>query len=89
MMLSCALLTLAWRPFLDPIDLHGSWYLLLIPLSFFIAMVYRAVRVPDFQGYWRKVLVLTFQIIVSMILLGLASYLIIQVVVPLLMPMPE
>ena len=81
--------TLAWRPFLDPISVHGTWYLLLIPLAFGIAMVYRAVRLADLGGYWWKVLALTVQIVVSMILLGLASYLFIQVAVPFLMPMPE
>lgn len=84
-----ALSTLAWRPFLDPIEMHGTWYLLLVPLSFGIAMTYRAVRLADFEGYWRKVLVLTVQIVVSMILLGLASYLFVQVAVPMLMPKPE
>ena len=84
-----AIATLAWRPFLDPISMHGTWYLLLIPLAFGIAMVYRAVRLADLGGYGWKVLALTVQIVVSMILLGLASYLFIQVAVPFLMPMPE
>lgn len=83
------LTTLAWRPFIDPIDLHGSWYVLLIPLSFGIALTYRAVRVTDFEKFWLKVVALTVQIVVSMMLLGLASYVFIQWLVPLLMPMPE
>lgn len=78
-----------WRPFLDPLDLHGAWFLLLIPLALGIAIVYRAVRLPDLDKYWAKVLVLTIQIVLSMVLLGVASYLFIQVAVPMLMPMPE
>ncbi len=80
---------LAWRPFLDPIDAHGWWFLLVVPMSFGIAVVYRAVRMPTLDGYWKRVLVLTAQIVVSMILLGIASYLFVQVVVPALAPMPD
>lgn len=80
---------LAWRPFLDPIDLHDWWYVLIVPLSLGIAITYRAVRVATLEGYWWKVTVLTVQIVVAMILLGLASYLFIQVAVPMLLPMPE
>lgn len=80
---------LAWRPFLDPIDLHGEWFLLLAPLAFGIAVTYRAVRVNTFERYWSKTLVLTVQIIAAMVLLGMASYVLIQVVVPFLMPMPD
>ena len=81
--------SLAWRPFLDPIDAHGWWFLLVVPMSFGIAVVYRAVRVHTLQGYWRRVLTLTAQIVISMILLGIASYLFVQVVVPALAPMPD
>lgn len=78
-----------WRPFLDPLNLHSRWFLLLLPLAFGIAVTYRAVRVATFEKFWRKALILTFQIVVSMVLLGVASYLIIQVAVPMLLPMPE
>ncbi len=82
-------LAASWRPFLDPLDLHGAWFLLLVPLSFGIAVVYRAVRVTDFQKFWARVVVLTIQIVLSMVLLGVASYLFIQVAAPMLLPMPE
>lgn len=82
-------LTLAWRPFLDPIDMHSQWYWLLLPLSLGIAVTYRAVRVNSFKLFWPKALALTVQIVVSMILLGAASYLFIQYAVPMLLPMPE
>ena len=36
---------LAWRPFLDPLDLHGYWWAFLFPLSLGIAFTYKAVRV--------------------------------------------
>lgn len=81
--------TLAWRPFLDPLNLHKQWFFLLVPLSFGIAVTYRAVRVNTFEKYWIKTCILTFQIVLSMILLGAASYLFIQFAVPYLLPMPD
>jgi len=81
-------LTLAWRPFLDPIDAHGWWYLLLIPLSLGISLAHRAVRLNDMSKYPRAVASLTAQIVVAIAALGVACYLIIQVLVPLLTPMP-
>ena len=81
--------TLAWRPFLDPLQIHSLWFMLLVPLAFGIAIAYRAVRVATFDHFWFKVSVLTVQIVVSMILLGIASYLFIQILVPMLLPMPS
>lgn len=40
-------MTLLFRPFLDPIELHGLWWVLLIPLALGISVVYKAVRLPD------------------------------------------
>ncbi len=87
--LELPLASTGWRPFLDPIDLHRQWFLLLIPLAFGISLTYRAVRVATFEKYWLKVLILTFQVVLAMILLGVGSYLFIQVAVPMLLPMPE
>ncbi|MBK7406533.1 MAG: hypothetical protein IPJ41_18540 [Phycisphaerales bacterium] len=81
-------LVVAWRPFLDPLNLHAWWWMLLVPLSFGIAVTYRATRVATFEGFWLKAVILTVQIVLSMFLLGIASYLFIQVAVPYLMPMP-
>ena len=77
------LLTLAeigpWRPFLDPINAHSFWYLLLIPISFFISVAYKAVRVRSLKGYWTAVGVMTVQIVLGMIALAVAFYLLVQV----------
>lgn len=80
--------TLAWRPFLDPINLHDQWFLLLIPIALGVSMAYKAVRVHDLRTYPRQVIVMTVQIILAMALLGLGSYLFIQHLVPLIAPMP-
>lgn len=68
-----------WRPFLDPINAHSFWYLLLIPISFFIAVAYKAVRVRTLKGFWTVVAVMTIQIILGMIALAVAFYLWVQV----------
>ncbi len=81
-----AMLTLAYRPFLDPIELHRLWFLLLIPLTVGIAMGYKAVRVPDMKDYPRQVLVMSVQIVLGMMALGLGAYLLVNVVLPLVAP---
>lgn len=80
-------LALAYRPFVDPIDLQRGWYLLLIPLSLGIAVAYKAVRVSDMRTYPREVIVMTIQIIFAMLALGAASFMLVQHVLPMVLPM--
>ncbi len=82
-------LVLAWRPFLDPIQIHDWWYLLLIPLALGISLTYRAVRQTSMDGYFRSVLSLAGQIVVGISALGVACYFVIIVLVPMLTPMPQ
>lgn len=90
--LACQLLTVAqtgvsqgvpvrppYRPFLDPLDVHNWWWVMLLPMAFGIAVVYKAVRLKDLRGYWLAVLSLTFQIVAGMVLLGAATYLLVEV----------
>ena len=47
-------------PFVDPINVfHVWWYLLLIPLSFGISVVYRALKMRDLDRFWRAVAMMT------------------------------
>jgi len=73
--------SLAYRPFLDPLNVHDSWWFFLIPLSFGIAVVYKAARMKSLDHYWRAVFTMTAQIVIAMILLALASYLFVAVYV--------
>jgi hypothetical protein len=66
-----------FRPFLDPIELHQWWFLLLVPMAFLVAMSYKAVRLQTLEAYWRHVLLISAQIIVGMIALGAATYLLV------------
>ncbi len=38
--------TVAWRPFLDPLPIDRYWLLLIFPLVLAIAVVYKAVKIP-------------------------------------------
>jgi hypothetical protein len=82
-----SVLTLAWRPFLDPLDLHAYWYALLIPLALGISIADKAVRVRNMERYWMNVLTMTAQIVGSIIGLGLLAYIVLILIVPRLIPM--
>jgi hypothetical protein len=75
---------LPYRPFIDPVrgPVHSHWYILLLPMAFGIAVVYKAVMLRTMEHYWTQVIYLTAQIVVGMILLALASYLLVMQYVP-------
>ncbi len=76
---------LAYIPFVDPIHaLQDWWYLLLLPLAFGIAVIYKALRSPQFERYWQNVLVMTGQIVAAMIALAVVLVVAIQVLIPLI-----
>lgn len=77
---------LAWRPFLDPLNLHVYWWAFLVPLSLGIAFTYKAVRVQDLRELPKRTAVLTLQIILGMILLGAAFFAFLEYVLPLIAP---
>ena len=83
--LSAVVPTLAWTPFLEPwYALHNVAYLMLIPLSFGISVIYKALRLPDLDRFWLEVLVMTTQVIISMIALGVGLTVLVQWLVPML-----
>jgi hypothetical protein len=74
---------LGYRPFLDPLNLHDVWWLLLVPLSLGIAVVYKAVRMRtiEWRAYWGQVALMTGQIVVGMLALAAFAYLLVMVYV--------
>ena len=78
----------AYRPLIDPldvvIDIQSYWYLLIIPLCFFISMAWKAVRVPDLSTYWKQVVVMTGQSLLAMLGLWVLATLTILYVMPFL-----
>lgn len=81
------MMTLAWRPFLDPLDLNSYWYFLLIPLALGISIAYKAVRVRNMDRYWPNVLTMTAQVVGSIVGLGILAYVVLILIVPRLIPM--
>ena len=81
--------SLAYTPFLDPLDLHRWWFVLLIPMALGVAMVYKAVRMASLERYWRHVASMASSIVIGIILLGAAMYAMIEWIVPLIAPMPD
>ena len=75
-----------YRPFLDPVDIRDSWFLLLIPMAFLISLAYKAVRCHDMRRYWRAVIAMTLQVIFGMIALGAGFYVLIESVLPRVAP---
>jgi hypothetical protein len=76
---------LAYVPLLEPIAFfHEWWYLLLLPLSFGISMIYKAMRMEQLDGFWRQVSVMTAQIILAMIGLSICLIVLVQVIIPLI-----
>ncbi|MGD1915713.1 MAG: hypothetical protein ACFCBV_05955 [Phycisphaerales bacterium] len=76
--------TLAWRPFIDPMDAHSWWFLLIFPVAFLISVAWKAVRVDDIRQLPRAVGVMTLQVVMAMLGLGLAAYIGLIVVLPIL-----
>lgn len=82
------MILLAWTPFLDPIDASGAWWLMLPPLALLIGVVYKALRLRDLRALPGQALMMAFQIIAAMVLLGAGAYLFIVHVAPLVLPVP-
>lgn len=77
-------LLLAWRPLLDPIDAHAWWFLLIFPVAFLLSLSWKAIRVDNIRRLWRSVLVMTVQTVLVLLGLGLAAFLGLTVVLPIL-----
>ena len=76
---------LGWIPFMEPINwFHSWWYLLLLPLAFGLSMVYKAIRVPNLRQYWWQVGLMTSQIVLGVIALGIVMVLFVQFAIPAL-----
>lgn len=76
---------LAYTPFIDAMDLHGVWYLLLVPLALLTAMAYKAVRVPAMSLYWRQTLSFFLQILIGIAGLYIAAVLVVKFAMPALL----
>ena len=82
-------LTLAYTPFIDALPLHDAWYLLIIPMSIFLAIGYKAVRCYQLKTYVREVTFFVVQILGVMALLAIGFTIFVNLLVPMLAPLPS
>ena len=72
-------------PFLDPINLfhqRWAWPFLLIPLSFGIAVIYKALKMRNLDRFWRGATMMTVQIVLAMAALAVVLVFVIQIAIP-------
>lgn len=75
----------SWTPFLGPAPGVASWWwVLVIPLTMFVSMAWKAVRQDDLSGYWAAVGRMAAQIVLGMIAMYLVLAFVVRVVVPLM-----
>ncbi len=80
---------LAYTPFVDALAVHNEWYLLIIPIAFFIAIGYKAVRCYDMKNYPREVFIFTMQILIGLGILAVIATALITVLIPMIAPVPS
>ncbi len=62
------LTALAWVPFVQPLPLHELWLVLLLPLAFGVALVYKTLKLPDLDDLLVQTLRTASMIILFMII---------------------
>ena len=76
---------MAWIPFAQPLPaLVGGWYLLCIPLVIGVAMVYKAIWIPQDGPWLRQVIVMSGLVVAALIAVAVAVAVFVQWIIPLL-----
>ena len=76
-------MTMAWIPFLQPMpELVSLWYVLCIPLVIGVAMVYKALWIPEGRSWAQQVSVMSALLVVGLVALAVVLGLFVQVVIP-------
>ena len=70
---------IAYRPFLDPINVDRYWLVLLAPLVLVISIVYKTIKLQDLSVLPRHAAVLAAQIMAFMVLAAAALWLMSEV----------
>ena len=76
-------MTLAWIPFLQPVpELVSLWYLLCIPLVIGVAMVYKALWIPEGRSWGQQVIMMSILIVGGLAGLAIVLGVFVQIVIP-------
>ena len=81
------MITLAYTPFIDALPLHEAWFLLIVPMTIFLAIGYKAVRCSNMKHYTKEVVIFIVQILGVMALLAIGFTIFVNVLVPMIAPM--
>ncbi|HCT44145.1 MAG: hypothetical protein CMJ35_03440 [Phycisphaerae bacterium] len=81
------MITLAYTPFIDALPLHEAWFLLIVPMTIFLAIGYKAVRCSNMKHYPKEVVIFIVQILGVMALLAIGFTIFVNVLVPMIAPM--
>ena len=77
------MMLVAWIPFLQPImGLHSTWHLLSIPLVIGVSMIYKGVRVPEDQRWGRPVVIMSIQVILALVAVGISVAIFVGLILP-------
>lgn len=79
---AASLVLAAWRPLLDPLDLHHPWHAiaLLVPLVVAIAVVYKALKLPSLQRLVGETARLSFYIVALMAMAAAILWFVVEIV---------
>jgi uncharacterized membrane protein YqgA involved in biofilm formation len=83
------MIQLAYTPFIDALEIHDYWYLLIIPMTIFLAIGYKSVRCSDLSQFFKEVVIFTIQILGGLLVLAFAFMIVITMLLPMLAPMPS
>jgi hypothetical protein len=76
-------MTLAWIPFLQPVpELVSLWYLLCIPLVIGVAMVYKALWIPEGRSWGQQVIMMSVLMVGGLAGLAIVLGAFVQIVIP-------
>ncbi|MBT4768458.1 MAG: hypothetical protein HOO04_08875 [Phycisphaerae bacterium] len=76
-------MTLAWIPFLQPVpELVSLWYLLCIPLVIGVAMVYKALWIPEGRSWGQQVIMMSVLMVGGLAGLAILLGAFVQIVIP-------
>lgn len=72
----------AWRPFRDPLPMHDTWWLTIVPLALFISVAYKGVRTAHPKRLAVAIPMMTLQIIGAVVLFGVGVHLLLEYAIP-------
>ena len=74
---------LAWIPFVQPAPgVAHLWWLLVVPLSILLSMIWRSIRTANLADYWPSVARMSAQIVLGMVALFAVLAVLIRVALP-------